>query len=300
MSVNDDRVLRGPSVAEKKYAIVAGSDVMANMLTVLFSLARSDISPVTIYGEPGTGKRTLGRIVHDESARSDNAFVVASCREKFGERLHLEIPDLAAQAGGGSLMLLAVDALSIPAQLELLGWINNWDARTPNTRLILTVEHDFADRESSALLDSALRERIDAISVMVPALRERGQDIERLARHFLGTLSVDKKGFSNEALSALHVMHWPENLRSLERAVRRACEFGPGEIIDVAALGIERRTHARRCLTLAEAREMAEEQAVRQSILSTQGNIAKAARLLGVSRVTIYKLIAKYGIRSTD
>ena len=156
-------------------------------------------------------------------------------------------------------------------------------------------------------LDKAVKEgrfredlyhRLNVLNVRVPALRERLEDIEVLARFFFQKFASEKnvqvRGFSMEALAVMRQHPWPGNVRELINRVRRAMVMCENRLIKSADLGLERRGPTRNILTLEQAREYAEQRAIQAALLRNKHNVQNAASELGVSRVTLYRLMEKY------
>jgi len=142
--------------------------------------------------------------------------------------------------------------------------------------------------------------RLNVVPLRVPALRERLIDIELLAKHFFELFAKEKgpqlKGFSRRAIVAMSLHLWPGNVRELINRVRRAMVMAEGRLISPADLGLEEREESRGWDALEEARARAERSAISVTLQHAGKNVTEAARQLGVSRMTLYRLMAKHGI----
>ena len=307
--------------------LVGESDVIREVVYRLRLAAQSDLS-LQILGEPGTGKELAARIVHALSGRAGQAFSAVNCEavpelllegELFGHTIGA-FPGAAREkvgamrsADGGTLYLDELGALSPLVQLKLLRALDERQVRRlgddqlfkSDVRLVTATMHDPAELVQSGRVRAEFLERSRGFVVRMPALRERRQDIPLLVEHFLKVLSRRPGGveftIARDALMRLVEFSWPGNvaqLRSvLEQSVLTAAHGRiavvdlPPEIREITAPN--RETPRRR----GPSDPTAQREELVEALRTTNGNRAAAARLLGVSRVTMWKRLRKYGLK---
>jgi len=296
--------------------MVGASPAMGHLLNLLRKVAATD-APVTIRGEQGSGKGVAARAIHNHSARCGTPFIPLQC----GALIHR--PDAAAlfqrvqealsgapaesTAAGATLFLDGVEALPPIVQNSLLHLLQSGSLVRPDggevrvdLRIVAATSVDLAQCVVEGRFSAPLHHRLDVMSVALPPLREREGDAERLARRFLRRYSRDTatpaEGFSPHALEAIAQHDWPGNVRELMNRVQRAVATAEGPQITPADLGLSRRPRPPRLLTLERARSQAEQQAIADSLQLSRNNVTRAAHTLGVSRVTLYRLMEKHGI----
>ncbi|WP_444678884.1 sigma 54-interacting transcriptional regulator [Halomonas sp. E19] len=213
-----------------------------------------------------------------------------------------------AQAAGGTLFLDEVSELSAQAQHDLLHLIERGALPDPETgrlvpfdvRVIASTHADLEVAMEAGHFRPDLYHRLRVLEVEVPPLRERQEDIEPLAHAIFRDYAQEKspcvRGFSQEALVLMKRYAWPGNLRELVNRVRRAMVMCEQRLIKPADLGLERRSSNRHIITLEEARNVAEREVLLNALNRSQYKIKKAADELGVSRVTLYRLMEKHAL----
>ena len=313
------------SAEDSEYEFVGTTPVMWNLFKTIRKVAVVD-APVFISGESGTGKELTAQAIHERSARSREAFHAINCgalpehliqSELFGHEkgaftgaTQRKIGRIEA-ADGGTLFLDEIGDLPLELQVNLLRFlemrciqrVGGLDDIPVDVRIVAAthVNLDLAVKEGRFRED--LYHRLNVLQVKVPALREHSEDIEILARFFFERFSSEKasclKGFSREALSVMQRYHWPGNVRELINRVRRAMVMCENRLIQPEDLGIERRGLNRHQMTLEEVREEAERDALLSALGRNKYRVNAAAKELGVSRVTIYRLLDKHGISRT-
>jgi DNA-binding NtrC family response regulator len=278
-------------------------------------------SNILIFGESGTGKEILARLIHEWSPRRDRPFVRIPCANLPEELLESELfgvergafsgaaerkPGRIEQADGGTVYFDEILALSPAMQAKLLRLIQERSFERLGGRKTLRVDVRFiastATPPEQAARDQSLRRdlyyRLNVVSLRVPPLRERREDVLRLAEHFLRQARGGAARLSPEARRALLEHRWPGNVRELKNAVERAQILAAGRDIRAEDLGIDPAAAvsglieraAERRLTLREL-----EKAYIERVLSvTRGNKSQAARLLGISRKTLLEKRRRY------
>lgn len=306
--------------------IIGQCPEMQQVFSNIRKVAASDVS-VLISGESGTGKELAARAIHAASLRKDGPFIPINCGaipenllegELFGHEKGAFTGAIATVQGkveyaaNGTLFLDEIGDLPLPLQVKLLRFLQEKviqrvggreDIRV-DTRIIAATNVDIAKALSEGRFRDDLYYRISVVTLALPPLRERGDDLHMLAALFLRRFSDDLKkkvkGFSPSALETLRNYSWPGNVRELENKIQRAVLMSTGSLVEPEDLGIAGGTEsspaAKGGITLRAARERLEVEMIRFAISTNAGNIAKAAEELGVSRPTLYDLIKKYNI----
>ncbi|MBK6696941.1 MAG: sigma 54-interacting transcriptional regulator [Myxococcales bacterium] len=311
----------GPAI---EYEGMAGrSDAMQRTLHLVARVSGSDV-PVLIVGESGTGKELLARAIHASGPRRAKAFVTENCgalpealleSTLFGHKrgaftgATANRPGLFEVADGGTLFLDEVGEMSPGLQAKLLRVLQNGEiravgderSRRVNVRVLAATHRDLEGMVKSGAFREDLYYRLNVVSIPVPPLRERPEDIPSLVTHL-----VLKHGggrpirLTRAALERLVADPWPGNVRQLENEVRRALVLA-GDRIDASELSPElmRATQARRSggTDLRSRLDSLETELVQEALDKTRGNQTKAAEMLGVSRFGLQKMIKRLGLR---
>ncbi|NVM77088.1 DNA-binding NtrC family response regulator [Duganella sp. SG902] len=280
-------------------------------------------APVLIWGESGSGKELAAQAVHAHSPRRKGPFVPINCgaipaaliqSELFGHERGAftgaarDKRGLIESAQGGSVFLDEIGDLPMELQANLLRFLQEKTIyRVGGTRSIAVDARVIAASHvnlEEAVRRGAFREdlyyRLNVLALEVPSLRERREDLLPLAEHFFRTYSSERaprvKGFSSRAAQAIRDHDWPGNVRELINRVRRAMVMAEGRLILPRDLGLAPAAPGAGPLLLDDVRIRAERDAIDASLLRAGSNITLAARDLGVSRMTLYRLLAKHGI----
>ena len=303
-------------------SIVGSSPAAKQWLRQVLRVAKVD-APVLVCGESGSGKELTAQAIHRHSSRANGPFVPVNCgaiqatliqSELFGHTkgaftgASKEGRGLIEAANGGTLFLDEIGDLSIELQINLLRFLQEKTInRVGSTRSILidarVIAATHVDLEK-AVAAGTFREdlfyRLNVVPLRVPALRERRTDVGLLAEHFFQQFAAEKglqlEGFSRRAMVALSEHEWPGNVRELINRVRRAVVMAEGRLIAPIDLGLAERNDLHVWDALEEARTRAECGAISLSLNQAGRNVTEAAKQLGVSRVTLYRLMAKHGI----
>ena len=303
--------------------IIAASPAMLAICRTIQKVAPTSAS-VLLLGESGTGKEVLARALHDMS-QAKGAFIAINCAAIPDALLESELfgyekgafTGAAKQtrgkieyAEGGTLMLDEIGDLPLPLQAKLLRFlqervIERVGGRQPisvETRVICATHRDLPSLIAEGQFRQDLYYRISPVTVRIPPLREREGDTILVARALLNNLSREsgkiQLSFTPGALQALQAHSWPGNIRELENRLRRAaimCESGQ---ITAQDLELDPKEVAETVFDLREARERAERQAIHQALVYADGNVSRAAELLGVTRPTLYGLLNRYEIKA--
>ncbi len=307
---------------EKSFEDLIGS--CSQMLEVYEVVKRISATGATalIYGESGTGKELVARAIHYCSPRKGKPFVTINCgaipenlleSELFGHEkgsftgAHIQRKGKFEIANGGTVFLDEIGELSSNLQVKLLRVLQEREiervgGNVPiqlDVRVIAASNKDLELEMGEGNFRQDLYYRLGVISVSLPPLRERGDDIILLAKSFLSRFSKDYgkriRGFSPEAIRAMMEYRWPGNVRELENKVKRAIIMADGNVIQAQDLDLNSRPRMGD-LSLREAKEKVEEEFVREALAVNKWNISKAAEELGISRPSLYDLMDKYGI----
>ncbi len=305
-------------------AIVGDGPAMRRIASLLARFGRTD-EPVLITGESGTGKELLARAIHDGSARAQRPFVAVKCAaipsglvasELFGHEkgaftgAAARNPGQIELANGGTLFLDEIGDMPIGLQGHLLRFLQEGQIRRLGARDTLTLDVRIVSatnvRLAQAIAEGRFREdlyyRLNVLTLPVPPLRDRTEDVAQLALHFLRIAAEDfnrpKEGFTAEAMAALLRHRWPGNVRELMSVVRRAVVVGDGPLIGTSALvGLEDDPAAPPDPAVAPKPGSEQERAALLGALErTDENITATAGALNVSRVTLYRMLRRHGI----
>jgi two-component system, NtrC family, response regulator len=302
-------------------AIITAAPEMLKVARTIERVASADVS-VMLLGASGTGKELLARAVHDRSPRKKGAFIAINCAaipenlleaELFGyERGAFTgavktVPGKIELAQGGTLFLDEVGDIPLPLQVKLLRFlqervIERIGGRQPiavDTRLVCATHQDLDAMIAEGRFREDLYYRLAEIVVKIPSLSERAGDPVLLARHFANRfareLNPKVQGLGPEALAAVDAYDWPGNVRELENRIKRAVIMADGRFVAAEDLDLPGRpAEAAPLINLRAAREIADRRAIRHAMSRTDNNISGAAKLLGISRPTLYDLLKQY------
>jgi DNA-binding NtrC family response regulator len=318
--------------------ILGRSAALQQVLELVRKAARSEAN-ILILGESGTGKELIARAIHANSPRAAQPFVAVDCAslpenllesELFGHEKGAFTGAATAKRGlmeaahRGTLFLDELGELPLALQVKLLRALQERQFRRVggtrqievDIRIVSATNRDLHKLVAEGTFREDLYYRINVIDIALPPLRERADDIELLATHFLRKFSsgphATVKVIEPEAMIALETYPWPGNIRELQNVIERACALCERDIITLAELPSHIRTHpgevgtspslaATSKLTLKEAREswigQLEATYMANLFKLAGGNLSEAARHAGVDRKTLRHLLTKYGIR---
>ena len=311
--------------AATQMGLTGTSDPIVRLRHQIARVARA-AAPVLIWGESGSGKELAAQAIHAQSARAHGPFVPVNCgaiapaliqSELFGHvrgaftGAAQDKTGLIESACGGTLLLDEIADLPRDSQATLLRFLQEktiYRVGSPRSVAvdvrIIAASHVNLQR---AVADGMFREdlyyRLNVLPLEVPPLRERPGDVDALAAHFFHAFAHDKasrlKGFSAAALRAMRNHCWPGNVRELINRIRRAMVLADGRLVSARDLGLAdsgtgNETSARPAL--GASREGAERAAILASLQRCGGNVTHAARELAISRMTLYRQMAKHGI----
>jgi two-component system, NtrC family, response regulator len=301
--------------------ILGTTPKMREIFNVIRRVARTDAT-VLIEGESGTGKELVARAIHAGSSRAGASFVAINCgaipetlleSELFGHEkgaftgAHVQRRGKIETASGGTLFLDEIGEMSLPLQVKLLRFLQEREiervgGREPiriDVRVLAATNSNLESGIQKGMFREDLYYRLSVVSIRIPPLRDRGEDIALIANVFLRRAAQAmrrKVRFSPPALEALIRYPWPGNIRELENKVQRAVIMAPGRFVEPADLEIVETPTDERLPTIREARSENERKLVIDALARNRGNISRAAQAVGVSRPTFHEMLTRHGI----
>jgi two-component system NtrC family response regulator len=318
----ENRRLEGSGGSAVLDSIISAAPEMLKVAKTIERVASADVS-VMLLGASGTGKELLARAVHGKSGRKGN-FIAINCAaipenlleaELFGYERGAFTGAVKSNVGkielaeGGTLFLDEVGDIPLPLQVKLLRFlqervIERIGGRQPiavDTRIVCATHQDLEAMIADGRFREDLYYRLAEIVVKIPTLSERNGDAVLLARHFVNQFARELNpkvgGLSADAVAAIDSYGWPGNVRELENRIKRAVIMADGKSVtaeDLELPGGDAASDAELALNLRAAREVADRRAIRQALSRTDNNISGAAKLLGISRPTLYDLLKQY------
>jgi two-component system, NtrC family, response regulator len=318
----DNRRLADAQVSPALAGLITKDEGLLKICRQIEKIAPTGAS-VLLLGDSGTGKEVLARGLHQLSPRKEKRFIAINCAaipeallesELFGyERgaftgAAKQTQGKVELADGGTLFLDEVGDLPLSLQAKLLRFlqervierVGGREEIPVDTRVICATHRNLRDLIKQGGFREDLFYRLSEIVLTIPPLRERSGDALVLAHAFVQRFAAangrEKLSLREDALDAIQNHDWPGNVRELENAIKRAVIMADGNQIAAADLGLQADDNPK-ALNLREIRDQAEKQAVVKVIARVDGNIAKAAELLGISRPTLYDLLNRFGLR---
>jgi two-component system NtrC family response regulator len=320
----ENRRLEGDAASTVLGSIVTAAPEMMKVAKTIERVASADVS-VMLLGASGTGKELLARAVHEKSGRKGE-FIAINCAaipenlleaELFGYERGAFTGAVKSNVGkielaqSGTLFLDEVGDIPLPLQVKLLRFlqervIERIGGRQPiavDARIVCATHQDLEAMIADGRFREDLYYRLAEIVVKIPSLAGRAGDAALLARHFVNRFSRELnpsvQSLSPEAISAIDSYAWPGNVRELENRIKRAVIMADGKSISAADLDLGGKAEDEpQPINLRSAREMADRKAIRQAMSRTDNNISGAAKLLGVSRPTLYDLLKQYRLQA--
>ena len=307
-------------------SLVTAAPEMAKVARTIERVAPTNVS-VMLLGASGTGKELLAKGVHETSDRKSRAFIAINCAaipenllesELFGHEKGAFTGAVKTTEGkieladGGTLFLDEVGDIPLALQVKLLRFlqertIERIGGRKPipvDTRIVCATYQDL----EAMIVEGTFREdlfyRLAEIVVKVPTLAQRPGDAVLLAKTFLARFAAEMnpqvKGFAPDALAAIDGWNWPGNVRELENRVKRAVIMADGKLVGAEDLDLGNTDddESDLALNLKSAREQADRRMIRQALARSEGNISNTAKLLGISRPTLYDLLKQYDLQA--
>ena len=308
---------------------IKGKSAIADRLYEHIALVAPTDMSVIIQGESGTGKEFAARTLHQQSKRADKPFIAIDCgalskdlaaSELFG---HIKgaftgaLNDKKGQfeaANGGTLFLDEVGNLSYEVQIKLLRALQervilplgSTKQIAVDVRIITATNDDLVNSIAEGEFREDLYHRLNEFKIQLPALRDRGGDLELFINHFIGlsnrNLERNVKSISAEAKTLLLNYDWPGNLRELSNVIKRMVLLTPGDVAQVNALpdemmiSVNQQTLPGSSSDLKAVNEQNEKTLIAEALLKAKHNKSKAAKMLNIDRKTLYAKMERYGI----
>ena len=322
VSARDEAPSEGGAGEAWMDGIVFRSSRMATLMAEARMVAQSEAS-VLIRGESGTGKEVLARAIHRASPRAKGPFIAINCGAIPEQLLESELfghmkgaftgaasnrGGLFQAANGGTLFLDEIGDMPLALQVKLLRVLQERVVRPVgatrgepvDVRLLSATHRDL----EAAMADGQFREdlyyRLDVVSLTLPRLEERREDIPLLAAHFVQQVAAKYgkpiNGFAPDALEALATAAWPGNVRQLYNVVEQSCALTSTPLIPLSLVQRALRAPSMEALTYAEAKQRFERNYLVQLLKLTDGNVADAARIADRNRTEFYRLLQKHDL----
>ena len=305
-------------------SIITASWDMLKVARTIERVANTGVS-VMLLGASGTGKELLARGLHDASKRRGNPFIAINCgaipenlleSELFGHEKGAFTGAVKMTEGkieianGGTLFLDEVGDIPLPLQVKLLRFLQERTIERVggrktipvDVRIVCATHRNLNQMIAEQTFRDDLYYRLAEVTINIPSLTERTGDAVLLAKHFVARFAKEMnpsiKGLSTSALTAVDQWNWPGNVRELENRMKRAVIMADGKFITADDLEFGDEDDDTLMLNLKAAREAADRKAIRRAISQTEGNISSAAKLLGISRPTLYDLLKQYDLQA--
>lgn len=303
--------------------LIGSSPQMNDVFKKIRKVASSDVS-VLIFGESGTGKELIARAIHNQSHRRKNPFVAINCgaipenlleAEFFGHEkgaytgAHVQRKGKVEYADCGSLFLDEIGEIPPLLQVKLLRFlqervierIGGRESIDVNIRILAATQKNLQSSLSAGDFREDLYYRLSVVTIEVPPLRQRGNDILLLSHHFMKQCCQEMRtpmaGFGPSAIQAMMEYEWPGNVRELENRIKRAVVMADTKTIQAEDLDLPHApVDTQETPTLKDFREALETKFVCQALANNNWNVARTAEQIGVSRPTLYDLMKKYNL----
>jgi two-component system, NtrC family, response regulator len=318
----ENRRLRESVQETSTHGILTRDPAMLKLCRQLERIAPTKATTL-LLGDSGTGKELFAKALHTLSPRNSKRFVAINCAAIPDTLLESELfgyekgaftgavkttPGKIEVADGGTLFLDEVGDLPMPLQAKLLRFlqervierIGGREEIAVDVRVVCATHRNLRELIKEGSFREDLFYRFSELVIMIPPLRERAGDAALIAHAFLQRFGREngreRLTFREDAMSAISTHPWPGNVRELENCIKRAVIMAEGSSVTAEDLGLESDVEAP-ILNLRQVREEAEKQAVLKVMAQLDGNVAKAAELLGISRPTLYDLLNRFGLR---
>ncbi len=306
-------------------SIIAASLEMQAVFALVQNVSRTDAT-VLITGESGTGKEMIARAIHHFSPRRDKKFVPINCgaipdnlleSELFGHEKGAFTGAAATRkgkfelAGEGTIFLDEIGDLTAPLQVKLLRFLQDHviervggnESFELDVRIVAATNRNLETEIAKENFREDLYYRLNVISIEIPPLRARGEDVDLLAQHFLKKFAAQynkpTRGFAPHALKAIREHHWPGNVRELENKIRKAVILARHSVILPEDLAIApKSSHGKS--SLRDSVDEVEREMLVNALRRHRGTIAHVAAELGVNRTTLYDLLKKHRLDHRD
>jgi len=306
--------------------IITRSIIMENLLREVQHVANSEIS-VYIHGESGTGKELIAQAIHNSSSRKNKEFVAVNCSAIPEDLLESELfghtkgafsgasstrKGLFEMADGGSLFLDEIGDMSSSFQVKLLRVLEAREIRPVGSnktipvdvRVISASHRDLKKMASEDLFRMDLYYRLNVVTLSLPRLSERLEDIPILAHHFIAISNQRSKtlakGLSNEAMELLVAYDWPGNVRQLKNVIEHTCTFATTPLIPVSLVEKALQEKQKTLLSFNDAKKNFERDYLVKLLRLANGNVTEAARLAKRNRTEFYRLLDRHTLKASQ
>jgi len=329
---SENRMLREKIKSKQGFGGIVGRATEMEKLYRIIAKAAQSTHPVLILGESGTGKELVARSIHFSGPFREKPFIPVDCGSLVPTLIESELfgyvkgaftgavqakDGLLAIAEGGTVFLDEVGELPIDLQAKLLRAIQEKEIRpvgstkriSINVRILAATNRDLEQGVAQGAFRRDLYFRLNVLTLRIPSLRERREDIPLLVGHFLERMarsSGRERTLSDEALKALLAYDWPGNVRELENCLERACALTSGPMIQLVDLpsSIHGRNGNGKILGESQSKILPmaelEKQAILNTITQLNGDKLMAARLLGIGKTTLYRKLKEYSYAQLD
>jgi two-component system NtrC family response regulator len=324
---DENRRLAGKVDKDEKVLgrMITAAPEMVRVARTIERVANTNVS-VMLLGASGTGKELLARGLHDASGRAKREFVAINCAAIPENLLESELfghekgaftgavkttPGKIEQAAGGTLFLDEVGDIPLQLQVKLLRFlqervierVGSRESIPVDTRVVCATHQNLEAMIAEGRFREDLYYRLAEIVVRIPSLAERPGDPTLLAKAFLNRYAKEMnpsvRGFAADALAAIDAWGWPGNVRELENRVKRAVIMADEKLVGAADLDLaEPDEQVVNALNLKTAREQSDRKVIRHALARSEGNISSTAKMLGISRPTLYDLLKQYDLQS--
>ncbi len=305
--------------------LITSAPEMVKVARTIERVANTKVS-VMLLGASGTGKELLARGLHDASDRKGGNFIAINCAaipenllesELFGHEKGAFTGAVKTTEGkieladGGTLFLDEVGDIPLPLQVKLLRFlqertierIGGRKSIPVDTRIVCATHQDLEGMIADGRFREDLFYRLAEVVVKIPALAERPGDATLLAKVFLKRFAAEMNpaitGFAPDALAAIDGWGWPGNVRELENRVKRAVIMADGKLVSAEDLDLgDGEEEDALVLNLKSAREQSDRKMIRHALARSEGNISSTAKMLGISRPTLYDLLKQYDLQT--
>ena len=303
--------------------LITNAPEMVRVARTIERVANTNVS-VMLLGASGTGKELLAKGLHQASGRKQGAFVAINCAaipenllesELFGHEKGAFTGAVKTTEGkieladGGTLFLDEVGDIPLPLQVKLLRFLQERTIERiggrkhipVDTRIVCATHQDLEAMIADGRFREDLFYRLAEVVVKIPSLAERPGDATLLAKAFLKRFAKEMNpqvtGFAPDALAAIDAWAWPGNVRELENRVKRAAIMADAKLVTAADLDLQQGADDDPdVLNLKSARERSDRKIIRHALARSEGNISSTAKLLGISRPTLYDLLKQYDL----
>ncbi len=321
-----ERLALLPEPEEEVEEMIGTSDKIHRVFAAIRKVATTDV-PVLIFGESGTGKELTAKAIHERSCRKDGPFVTINCgaipetlleSELFGHEKGAFTGAVQQKKGrleyaqGGTIFLDEIGELPLALQVKLLRFLEDhtiervggWQRIFVDARIIAATHVDLLVAIAHGKFREDLYYRVGVVTLDVPPLRDRGEDVLLMAIAFLRRATEKSRkrvlGFTKEAIGAIQAYAWPGNVRELSNRIRRAVVMAEGPNITPEDLDLPspEGTSLPAVLSLKTARQRVEADLILRAAVIHRGNLSRVAEELGISRPNLYVLLRKHHIQA--